>query len=177
MSLINQPDTGNDINSLPAQPGEGPENLPTPTLPSIDDQPAQPGEGPAELPTPSLPSQPVIPSLPVHRCPTGYRQGVTQNNQTFTDLLLDYDVSYSAMRGANPTLPTSRLAPGTVFCAPPVGSRKFCTNGASSTYIMGVNDTLDSIALSLGVDPGRLLRLNPNLAPRDFVPGRVICLP
>ena len=171
------PETGNDINALPAQPNSGPENLPTPSLPSENELPAQPGEGPAELPTPSLPGQPTIPSTPIRVCPVGYRRGVTTNNQSFTDLLLDYDVSYSAMRGANPTLPTSRLAPGTVFCAPPTGTRKFCTNGASTTYIMAQNDTLDSIARSLNIDPGRLLRLNPNLAPRDFVPGCAICLP
>ena len=171
------PNTGNDMSMSPAQPNEGPENLPTPALPSENELPAQPGEGPVELPTPSLPSQPTIPSTPSRTCPVGYRRGVTTNNQSFTDLLLDYDVSYSAMRGANPTLPTSRIAPGTVFCAPPVGTRKFCVNGGRTTYIMAANDTLDSIALSLGVDPGRLLRLNPNLAPRDFIPGRVICLP
>ena len=45
---------------VPAQPGEGPVQLPTPDA-SIDNQPAQPEEGPVQLPTPEvLPQQPVI---------------------------------------------------------------------------------------------------------------------
>lgn len=157
-----------DINT-PAQPGEGPVTLPTPDL--SDQTPAQPGEGPVILPTPSLPSQPIT----IQRCPAGYRQGVVRNNQSFTDLLIEYDVSFNAMRAANPLLPTTRLSPGTVFCAPPVGTRKSCRSGSS--YILAANETLDSLAASWGIAPATLLRANPNLAPRDFVGGRVICLP
>jgi len=183
MSELNQPavpDQGGAIlptpslpdggSNTPAQPGEGTAGLPTPSLPGND--PAQPGEGPVILPTPSLPSRPIA----IRRCPTGYRQGIVRNNQSFSDLLLEYDVSYNAMRAANPYLPTTRLAPGTVFCAPPVGTRRLCANG-SSTYIMNQNETLDSLAVAWGVAPGALLRANPNLAPGDFVQGRVICLP
>ncbi len=159
----------------PAQPGEGPEGLPTPSLPA-QEQPAQPGEGPEGLPTPSLPAQPSQPSAPVRVCPSGYRRGVTGNNQSFTDLLLDYDVSYSAMRAANPALSTTRIAPGTVFCAPPAGTGQLCPGG-SALYTLGPNETLDSVALARGVSPGRLLRLNPFLAPRDFSAGQQICLP
>lgn len=178
MSLMNQPaspDGGNILptpslpnSNTPAQPGEGPVTLPTPDLP--DQTPAQPDEGPVILPTPSLPSQPIT----IRRCPEGYRQGVVRNNQSFTDLLIEYDVSFNAMRGANPLLPTTRLSPGTVFCAPPVGTRKLCNNGS---YILAQNETLDSLAATWGIAPATLLRANPNLAPRDFVPGRVICLP
>lgn len=178
MSQINQPASPGEGNILPtpalpgadtpAQPGEGPATLPTPSLP--DQSPAQPGEGPVTLPTPSLPSQPIT----IRRCPEGYRQGVVRNNQSFTDLLIEYDVSFNAMRGANPLLPTTRLSPGTVFCAPPVGTRRLCARGS---YILAANETLDSLAAAWGIAPATLLRANPNLAPRDFVGGRVICLP
>ncbi|MBE5787404.1 MAG: LysM peptidoglycan-binding domain-containing protein [Clostridiales bacterium] len=161
-------------NNQPAQPGEGSQGLPTPSLPDSN-QPAQPGEGSQGLPTPSLPSQPSRPVIPFS-CPIGYRQGVVRNNQSFTDLLLEYDVSFNAMRRANPYLPTTRLAPGTVFCAPPVGTRRLCSNGGNS-YILNQNETLDSLAAAWGIAPGTLLRANPNLAPADFIPGRVICLP
>lgn len=180
MSQINQPavpDQGGAIlptpslpGDSPAQPGEGTEGLPTPSIPN--GSPAQPGEGPVILPTPSLPSRPIT----IRRCPLGYRQGVVRNNQSFTDLLLEYDVSFNAMRAANPYLPTTRLSPGTVFCAPPVGTRRLCSNGGNS-YILNQNETLDSLAASWGIAPATLLRANPNLAPGDFVPGRVICLP
>ena len=166
----------------PATPGEGPLGLPTPSLPG--DQPASPGEGPLGLPTPSLPSspapvQPSFPSRPsviVRRCPTGYQRGTARNNQTFTDLLLQYNVSFDAMRSANPDLPTTRLAPGTVYCAPPAGSRKVCPCQGRS-YIMGTGETLYTLVRSLNTSPDVLLRLNPSLAPGDFLPGRVICIP
>lgn len=183
MTMIDQPATpgigpeGLPTPSLPgdqpAQPGEGPEGLPTPALP--DDQPARPGEGPAGLPTPSLPSQPPIVVIP-QRCPYGYRAAVVQNNQTFTDLLLENNVSYQAMRSANPNLPTSRLAPGTRYCAPPSGTRNLCTNGAMS-YILGLGESLYTLSSTFGVSTDLLLLANPTLAPGDFIPGRVVCIP
>lgn len=154
----------------PASPNEGPAGLPTPDI--TDNIPAQPGEGPALSPTPAIPSRPV----PSVRCPVGYRRGTVQGNQTFTDLLLENNVSFNAMRAANPTLPTSRLAPGTVYCAPPSGSRRVCTYGSRS-YVMSQGETIYTLVRTLGISPGRLLQANPSLAPGDFLPGRVICLP
>jgi len=160
----------------PASPGEGPALLPTPEL----DTPAQPGEGPLQPPTPSLPAQPAAPVRPVRPvarvCPEGYRRGTVQNNQSFTDLLIENNVSYNAMRSANPNLPTTRLAPGTVYCAPPSGSRRVCAYGSRS-YVMSQGETLYTLTRTLGISAGRLLAANPSLAPGDFLPGRVICLP
>lgn len=155
----------------PVTPGEGPEGLPTPSLPS-DQQPVTPGEGPEGFPTPSLPSQPNI----GRRCPIGYRPAVVRNNQSFTDLLLENDVSYQAMRNANPYLSTNRIAPGTRYCAPPAMSRQLCSNG-TTTYIMEQGQNLSVLARTTGLSPALLLAYNPTLAPSDFVPGRVVCLP
>ena len=162
----------------PAQPDEGPAELPTPALPEAS-QPAAPEEGPVELPTPSLPSQPgrpVIPSVPVQRCPAGYQEGVVESGQTFADLLLLYNVSYDAMRSVNPGLSTSNPVPGSRYCAPPAGSRRLCPVGARS-YVMEQDETLTSLTLRFGVTAASLLQANPSLAPGDFLPGRVICLP
>ena len=157
---------------IPAQPGEGPATLPTPDV-SSENQPAEPGEGPVELPTPSLPAQPV---RPVRLCPFGYTSGVVQNGQTFTDLLLQHNVSYQAMRSANPTLPTTRLSPGTFYCVPPSGSRRLCPAGAQS-YVMGEFEDLNTLAELFSVSPGVFLALNTQLAPADFTAGRVVCVP
>lgn len=156
--------------NFPAAPGEGPEILPTPSLPN--NQPAQPGTGPEGLPTPSLPGG----STPTRQCPAGYRARTTQRGQTFTDLLLVNDVSYQAMRATNPSLSTTRIAPGTFYCAPPALSRRLCTTGSVS-YVMEQGDDLNSLARLAAVSPGTLLWYNPNLAPSDFVAGRVVCLP
>ena len=160
---------------VPAQPGEGPVELPTPDA-SADNQPAQPDEGPAELPTPSLPSQPVIPIRPVRTCPIGYGRGIVQNGQTFTDLLLQHNVSWQAMRSANPTLPTSRLSPGTAYCVPPSGSRRLCPS-ATRSYVMGQYEDLNTLAELFNVSPGLFLTVNTQLAPSDFEAGRVVCVP
>lgn len=171
MSEIYRPAFPNEnSNGQPAQPDEGPISSPTPSV-SVD-QPAAPGEGPAALPTPSVPPQPA----PIYRCPYGYRSGTVENNQTFTDLLLENNVSYNAMRAANPNLPVTRLAPGTRYCAPPSGSRRVCAYGSRS-YVMSQGETLYTLVRTLGISAGRLLAANPSLAPGDFLPGRVICLP
>lgn len=159
MSILEQPVT----------PGIGPEGLPTPSLP--DNQPAAPGPGPVELPTPSLPG-----GTPARRCPAGYRSASVVNNQTFTDLLIENDVSYQALRAANPALPTTRLSPGTRYCAPPAQSRRLCAAGNFS-YVMELGEDLYSLTQTFGLSPGQLLFTNPMLAPSDFIPGRVICVP
>ena len=155
---------------VPAQPGEGPAVLPTP---DVDTQPAQPEEGPIDFPTPSLPSQPAI---PIRRCPFGYTSGIVQNGQTFTDLLLQHNVSYEAMRSANPALPTTRLSPGTFYCVPPSGSRRLCPTGSQS-YVMGEFEDLNTLSELFSVSPGVFLTLNTQLAPSDFNAGRVVCVP
>lgn len=156
-----------DLNE-PAMPGIGPEGLPTPSLPSAP-QPSRP--------QPSQPSCPPSGCAPTSRlCPAGYQRLSVRSNQTFTDLLLENNVSYSAMRAANPALPTSRPPAGTVYCAPPSGTRRMCTYG-SRTYVMGQGETLYSLVRTLNTTAAQLLRANPELAPGDFLPGRVICLP
>lgn len=154
----------------PAAPIEGPEGLPTPEV----DTPAAPNEGSAGLPTPEVSTRPAQPTARV--CPSGYRRGTVENNQSFADLLIENNVSYNAMRTANPDLPVTRLTPGTVYCAPPSGTRRLCANGGRS-YVMSQGETLYSLTRTLGISAGRLLAANPSLAPGDFLPGRVICLP
>ncbi|MBR4068510.1 MAG: hypothetical protein IKK08_07810 [Clostridia bacterium] len=158
--------------NIPAQPDTP--DLPTPALPDTN-QPAQPGEGPEGLPTPSLPGSGGSPSI-VYRCPLGYAAKVTANGQTFTDLLLENNVSYRAMQLANPRLPTTRIPPGTPYCAPPAYSRRLCPQGSRS-YAMGVGESLETLVETEGLSPALLLAANPTLAPGDFLPGRVICLP
>ena len=139
-------------------------------------QPAQPGEGPEGLPTPEVTPPVTIPIRPVLTCPAGYGRGVVQNGQTFTDLLLQHNVSYQAMRSANPSLPTARLSPGTRYCIPPSGSRRLCPTGAQS-YVMGQYEDLNTLSELFGVAPAVFLTLNTQLAPGDFTAGRVVCVP
>ena len=107
-------------------------------------------------------------------CPEGYTEGVVQAGETYADLLRRYDVSYQAFRLTNPRLRPGSMAAGQRYCVPPEGTRRICLGGAAS-YVIGAGETLESIAEKLKVTPGRLLRLNPTLAPSDFQEGRQIC--
>ena len=108
-------------------------------------------------------------------CPEGYTAGRVASGQTYADLLIEYDISYQAFRLSNPRLNPAALVAGQRYCVPPVGTRRICSRGAAS-YMIGEGETLDSLAKKLNVTPGRLLRLNPNLAPSDFAPGQQICI-
>lgn len=143
-------------------------------------QPAEPTT--PELPTPTQPSRPttppvvIVPSTPsVNTCPSGYTRDIVRSGQTYTDLLLRHNVSYRAMRSANPRLSPGYLVVGQAYCAPPTGTRQPCTGLQTYTILPG--EDLETIASSLNTTKGRLLALNPTLLPSDFSSGTVICIP
>lgn len=88
-----------------------------------------------------------------------------------------YNVSYQALADANPHLDIEGMEPGQRLCVPASGSRGMCMGTDMRSYIMGSNETLDSLAWRAGVNVGSILRANPYLAPNDFVGGRTVCLP
>ena len=124
---------------------------------------------------PSQPSQPTTPSRPGISCPVGYAAQTVRTGQTYADLLVDLNVSYRAMRTANPTLRPGAMVAGTPYCAPPAGTRQVCSGDRS--YTIQPDETLDSLAEKLNTTRGRLLMLNPTLLPSDFSSGTVICVP
>lgn len=126
--------------------------------------------------TPQRPLQPIVPSRPTVYCPIGHTAQRVRAGQTYADLLIDLNVSYKAMRNANPSLRPGAMMAGTVYCAPPAGTREICS--ASRSYTIEEGDNLSSIARRLNTTTGRLLMLNPTLLPTDFSqPGVVICIP
>ena len=108
-------------------------------------------------------------------CPEGYTAATVLAGETYADLLKKYDISYQAFRLSNPRLRPAEMREGQPYCVPPNGTRRICLGGSNS-YVMGEGETLDSLAAKLNVTPGRLLRLNPSLAPSDFEEGRQICV-
>lgn len=118
------------------------------------------------------PQQPVRPGFV---CPVGYQAQRVRRGQTYADLLVDLNVSYRAMRSANPTLRPGYMVAGTAYCAPPAGTRETCSS--SRRYTIEPGETLTSLAEKLNTTKGRLLMLNPSLLPTDFSSGTVICIP
>ena len=117
-------------------------------------QPAQPST--PTLPTPSLPAQPstppvvIVPTPTPGACPAGYTRDFVRTGQTYADLLLRHNVSYRAMRSANPRLSPSSLVVGQTYCAPPTGSRQTCQNLKSYTIHPG--EELETHAAALRID-------------------------
>ncbi len=130
---------------------------------------------PAAKPVPPAPAPPA-PVPPAPACPTGYTAYTVRQGDSFAAIQITYNVSYQALAQANPNVNLDALAPGTALCIPPAGSRGTCPGGGG-TYVVKSGETPISIAQTLGVPLGSLLRANPMLAPADFIAGRVICIP
>ena len=142
------------------------------------DIPAEPDT--PNLPTPSVPSRPTTPPIVIQpgqttACPAGYTRDLVRAGQTYADILVRHNVSYRAMRSANPRLSPNLLIAGTAYCAPPSGTRQTCTG--LNTYTVLPGESLTSLARDLNTTIGRLLALNPTLLPSDFSSGTVICVP
>ena len=156
------------IRPSPPQPPQPP-RPPQPPQPPHPPRPPQPPQPPQPPRPPQPPQPPRPPQPPTPPCPPGYRQATVQPGDSIEDLLIRYDVSYRALRAANPSL-TDPPRPGQRVCVPPAGSR------GCQSYQLARGDTLERAAARLRTTPGVLLRLNPTMAPRDFTQGRIICI-
>lgn len=112
----------------------------------------------------------------VNCCPQGYESGSVRYGESYADILIRYDVSYQSFRQANPRLSPTALVPGQRFCVPPRDTTGGCGDG-STRMVIGEGETLSTLAANLRITVGRLLRLNPTLAPSEFTAGRQICVP
>ncbi len=158
---------------IPLPPFVGDPDIEGPASPG----PSDPGQIPV-IPLPPIITEPGIepPAYPGITCPVGYTAQNIRPGQTYADLLVDLNVSYRAMRSANPNLSPGSMVAGTPYCAPPRGARQACCCD-THLYTMLRGETLNSLAISLNTTRGRLLMLNPNLLPSDFTEGTVICIP
>lgn len=150
------PDTGSDSGTT--DPGQ----TPVVPLPPIVTGPGQ--------------QEPAFPGPTQPACASGYTRRTVAPGQTYADLLIENNVSYQAMRTANPNLSPGFLIAGTTYCAPPAGTRQICSTG-TMTYTVRPSETLAMVAERFSTTPGRLLMLNPTLLPTDFSSGTIVCVP
>lgn len=107
-------------------------------------------------------------------CPAGYTADTVRYGETLADVLTRYDMSYAVFRQANPNLTATRLIPGQRLCVPPPAQRGGCGRGRS--YLIQDGENLNQVARQNQVTATALLLRNQNLAPGDFVPGRMVCV-
>ncbi len=112
---------------------------------------------------------------PQGQCPEGWQSMTVERGESYADLLVRGDISYRAMRIANPALLPGRLRAGEAYCLPPREAQADCPP-EGRRYTLEAGETLDTVSEKFRMTRGRLLRLNPSLAPGEFAEGRVICL-
>lgn len=105
-------------------------------------------------------------------CPNGDCYTVA-SGETIIDIERATDRTLYTLQVANPSTDLDALKAGDRLCVPKENT--LCPTAKG--YIMGADETLESVALKLDVSVGALLRANPCLAPSGFVAGKVICLP
>lgn len=143
------------------------------------DQPAQDEETQEETPEPAPPeTQPSTPEACPNPdpgfsvCPESNRRTVEQG-ETIADIQLSSGMSLHTLQAANPQTDLDALSAGQVLCVPDENIP--CE--AARTLTIQAGEGLEALALRLNVSMGALLRANPCLAPSDFLPGVIICLP
>jgi len=110
-------------------------------------------------------------------CPDGHTPHTVAQGETFVEILERSRISYSALVAANPTVNLAALTAGQVLCIPPEGSRGFCQATGLAPHVVAEGETPASIAGLYQTTAGALLIANPMLAPQDFAPGTIVCLP
>jgi LysM repeat protein len=134
---------------------------------------ANPGTAPDKL----LVGQVICLPIAKPACAEGHTTHYVTTGQTFYDLLVIYNLSYSALAAANLGVDLTVLKEGQTLCIPPQGSRGSCADSGLEPYLMLKGDTLASVAAMYHVSTASILAANPTLTPADFVTGRIICLP
>ena len=145
-------------------------------IPLADLLAANPGVDPARLQVGQVICVPQASPAP-DRCSAGYSVHRVTTGQTFADILVLYNISYSALLGANANVNLSQLSSGQELCIAPAGSRGACATG-KGPYALASGDTLSILASRFSTTVAAILMANPTLTPIDFTKGcGVICLP
>lgn len=146
----------------------------------VAEEPAAPAPVPAPAPAPAPVPAPVPAPAPAPApeivCPDGYQSYIVQEGDSFATVMQEFNVSYGALRLANPSVNIDILPANAILCVPPASEDCSCETGGN-TYIIRTGQTAASIAQAINVPLENLFRANPLLAPSDFAPGRIICLP
>lgn len=98
---------------------------------------------------------------------------VVQEGQSLADIQLAHQLNLHSLAIANPNVDFDHLTTGQQLCIP--DSNTPCP--LPTQYVLGADETLESVAMKFNLPLGSLLRANPCLAPADFEQGACIRLP
>jgi LysM repeat protein len=114
-----------------------------------------------------------IPKKPME-CKDGQVYMVKEGD-TYYIIATKFDVSFNALRKANPNFDLENLQIGQEICIPSSKPSVICPE--DKTYIIEEGENLSSVAEKFVVSAADILKVNPNMIPSEFIPGRLICIP
>lgn len=109
-------------------------------------------------------------------CPLGTLPYNINPGDTLLSIALRFGTSVESLLAANPDIDPYNLAVGQRICI----SERFQEPPMCPTrnfYVIRRGDTLRAIAASFGVSQSDIVRLNPDLDPRNLSVGQIICIP
>lgn len=109
-------------------------------------------------------------------CPLGTLPYNINVGDTLLTIALNFGTSVESLLAANPDIDPYNLQVGQRICI----SQKFQEPPMCPTrnfYVIRGGDTLRNIARSFGVTEEDIIRLNPDINPRNLSIGQIICIP
>lgn len=109
-------------------------------------------------------------------CPLGTLPYNINPGDTILSIALRFGTSVESLLAANPDIDPYNLIVGQRICI----SQKFQEPPMCPTrnfYVIRRGDTVRAIAASFGVSQDEIIRLNPDLDPRNLTIGQIICIP
>lgn len=163
--------------TTPAEPGEGTQGLPTPSLPggngsSDDNVPAQPNGGTVPLPTPSVPSQPTTPNVPA--CENGMLYTV-RSGDTLRSIARRFGITLNALMTANPGNTNTRIFVGQKLCIPMEACSMCCPENTTITRVTAGG--LVDLLITYNISYAALADANPSTDLDALTEGQNVCIP
>lgn len=110
------------------------------------------------------------------RCPLGTLPYNVNEGDTLLSIAVRFGTDVEALLRVNPDIDPRNLQVGQRICI----AEKFQEPPLCPTrnfYVIRSGDTVRAIAASFGVSASELLRINPDLNPRNLQVGQIICIP
>lgn len=100
---------------------------------------------------------------------------IVEADDSLTSILTKFQVSCGALIDANQDFDPDNIEEGDEICIPHYTPTPPCVEGIP--YMIADGEDLQSTAEKFNTSTDKLLMINPNLAPGEFLSGRCICVP